>query len=767
MDKGESMTLVVLGVTGDLMARKLAPGLLRLFSQKKCPPNFRVVGFSRRDWGDESLRDHIKTQLAKHSPEASAASVGRFTKLFTYCQGYFDKPEAYESLKGHLKAVEGKAEANRLFYLAVPPELYTGIIRHLHSSGLMDQKNGGWSRLIIEKPFGDSLEQAQEVDNLLSSLFNEDQVYRVDHYLAKEAVQNVLTFRFANNFLDAAWNKKFIERIDIKLLEKIDVEGRGQFYDSTGALLDVGQNHLLQMLALVTMDEPENQTAEQIRQKRAVILEHLMPLKDVEKDSVRAQYKGYLQEPEVRGASRTETYFKIRTGIDLPAWRGVPVYLEAGKKIPEVDKQIIITFRHPSPCLCPPEQHYRNQLFIRLQPNPGIEIRFWSKKVGSKTELEEQSLRFTYPMGETARYKEEYAQLLLDAIKGDLTLFVSGREALASWHFIDEIIRAWRKQTDTLPLYNNAASLAKIAGRLEKPADGSKPDIGLVGLGKMGRNMAVHLQEQGWPVTALTRTTEDSLIETLHDTKSFIAKLAPPRLIWLMVPAGTVDEVLSGKDGLLKYLKPGDTIIEGGNSYYIDTKRRAEEVLKHGINFVDVGVSGGPGGARHGASLMIGGQLRDFQRLEELFAAIAAPEAYQFFPGYGAGHFVKMVHNGIEYGMMQAIAEGFTILKRSDYKLDLSAVAAIYNNGSVIESRLVGWLGSAFNIYGKDLSDVSGSVGHTGEGAWTVETARRLKTKAKIIEEALEFRKLSADSPSYTGKVLSALRGQFGGHDIH
>ncbi len=761
-------TLVVLGVSGDLMARKLAPALLKLFSDGNCPAGFKIVGFSRRDWTDEDLRTHIKSQLAKHSSEASASEVNQFLKLLSYCQGNFDDAQAYQDLSAHLQKVEGQSKpANRLFYLAVPPQLYTNIIGRLDKSGLMRPPPGGWARLIIEKPFGNSLEQAAAVDKLLNDSFSEDQVYRIDHYLAKEAVQNILTFRFANNFLSAAWNKQFIERIDIRLLEKIDIEGRGQFYDATGALLDVGQNHLLQMLALVTMDQPPTQSAEEIRRGRATILEHLIPLKDVAQQTVRAQYSGYLKEPEVSPSSKTETYFKIKTAVELPNWRGVPVYLEAGKKMPAVDKQIIISFRHPRPCLCPPERHYRNQLFIRIQPNPGIEVSFFSKQPGSKSALEEQALRFAYPMGETARYKQEYAQALLDAINGDLTLFVSSQEALAAWRFIDPIIRAWRAKDKKLPSYAGASSITKIAESLERPAGQLKHQLGLVGLGKMGRNMALRLSEQGWAVTALTRQTEDPQIEALHDVQKFVARLAPRRLIWLMVPADNVDEVLFGDSGLVKHLEPGDTIIDGGNSYFGDSKARATKLAKLDLGFMDVGVSGGPAGARRGAALMIGGPPADFEKFEELFAALAAPGAYQFFAGAGAGHFVKMVHNGIEYGMMQAIAEGFTILKHSDYKLDLTRVAEVYNNGSVIQSRLVGWLESAFELYGQDLSAVSGKVGQTGEGAWTVQTAQQMNLKAKVIEDALEFRELSAQAPDYTGQILSALRNQFGGHDIH
>lgn len=762
------ITLVVLGVTGDLMARKLSPALFSLFEKGKLPKNFNIVGFSRRDWDDQDLKAHIKSQLARYSPEAPVGKVSQFLNKLSYQHGDFADPKSYQQLEQHLRKVEAArhAKTHRLFYLAVPPELYSSIIRRLAKSGLMGQTPDRWARLIIEKPFGRDLEHAMEVDKLLTELFAETQVYRIDHYLAKEAVQNILTFRFANNFMSHSLGKHNVERIDIKLWETIDVEGRGEFYDSYGALLDVGQNHLLQMLALVTMERPVQLSAEPIRAGRAEILKHILPVRDPGRNTRRAQYRGYTKEDEVNPASRTETYFKIKAFIDLPDWRGVPIYLEAGKKLPVVDKQIIITFRHPRPCFCPPGRHYKNQMFIRIQPNPGIEIRFWAKKPGTKSELEEQALNFSYPMGESARYKEEYAQLLTDVLAGDLTLFVSGQEAIASWRFIDPLIRAWRRDNQKLPQYYDDRSITAIATQLEPPMDDLKRELGIIGLGKMGQNMALRLSERGWKISALTRSTEDPRLNVLHDAQKFVKSLKPPRLVWLMVPHASVDNVLFGAGGLVKLLEPGDMIVDGGNSYFVDTRRRAEKVTKAGLRFVDAGVSGGPGGARHGASVMIGGRREDFEYLEELFADIAAPGAYQFFEGYGAGHFVKMVHNGIEYGMMQALAEGFTILKKSSYDLDLTRVAEIYNNGSVIESRLVGWLYSGLKVFGQDLEGISGSVGHTGEGEWTVKTAKGMKLKAEIISGALDFRKKSAKSPSYTGKILSALRNQFGGHSF-
>jgi 6-phosphogluconate dehydrogenase len=249
--------------------------------------------------------------------------------------------------------------------------------------------------------------------------------------------------------------------------------------------------------------------------------------------------------------------------------------------------------------------------------------------------------------------------------------------------------------------------------------------------------------------------------------KELVGLLEPPRVIWLMVSAGNaIDELLFSKDGLANLLKGGDTVVDGGNSFYKDSIRRAQELKRKGIAFVDMGVSGGPEGARTGACFMVGGTREAFERLLPLYVDIAVAEGVQFFEGEGAGHFVKMVHNGIEYGVMQAIAEGFTVLRNAEYSLDLKGAAEVYNHGSVIESRLMEWLGKAFEVHGVDLDDVSGSVAHTGEGEWTVKTAREMGIKAKIIEGAVNFRIESQANPSYTGKILSALREQFGGHRV-
>ena len=283
-------------------------------------------------------------------------------------------------------------------------------------------------------------------------------------------------------------------------------------------------------------------------------------------------------------------------------------------------------------------------------------------------------------------------------------------------------------------------------------------NIGYIGLGKMGSGMVARLTEHGHTVTSY----DPSGTGTVQDLTGLVSSLPTPRTIWIMVPSGAVDTVLHD---LTPLLTPNDTIIDGGNSHYTDTVRRSDELTRVGIHFLDVGVSGGPNGARSGACLMIGGERADYDLLESLWKDLSVEQGFAYVGGHGAGHFVKMVHNGIEYGMMQAIAEGFAVMKASPYDLNLTSIANIYNRGSVIESHLIKWLHEGFEQYGENLSDITGVVAHTGEGEWTIEAARAVNVPVPIIEGSLQFRKDSEGHPSYTGKVLSLLRAMFGGHN--
>ena len=291
--------------------------------------------------------------------------------------------------------------------------------------------------------------------------------------------------------------------------------------------------------------------------------------------------------------------------------------------------------------------------------------------------------------------------------------------------------------------------------------------IGYIGLGKMGKNMVLRLLEKKWSVVAFNRSTEpreevaQAGARAVASVAELVQPLDPPRLLWIMVSHNAVDAML---DAVLPLLSAGDTVIDGGNSPYKETMRRAPLIEARGINFLDAGVSGGPGGARSGACIMVGGRKELFDRYEQLWKDIAVEGGYAHMGKSGAGHFVKMVHNGIEYGMMQALAEGFAVLRASPFNCNLTAVADLYNHQSVITSRLVEWLTNAFKQHGEKLEQISGKVAHSGEGQWTVETAKELGIPVPIIEGALRFREASQATPSYTGQVLSALRNQFGHH---
>jgi len=770
--------LVVFGATGDLMARKIVPSLFHLYQHNELPTMFMVIGVSRQRLSDQEFRNQVSENLAKHHHGYKLQTDSKFIKLFHYHRGIFESLADYRGLNKKLNEIDGQWRvcSNKLFYLAVPPMYYRTISTHLAKSGLTKpcSPEEGWTRVLVEKPFGKDLKTAEDLDRLLGKLFKEIQIYRIDHYLAKEMLQGIMNFRFSNNLLEPSWNANAIEKIEISLLEKIGVEQRGAFYDGIGALKDVGQNHLLQMLALITMDHPLNIDPVAIRNNRAEILRKLVPLarEAMAANTFRAQYQGYQGIKGVAADSQTETYFRVKAHLDSPRWQGVPIILEGGKRIKNVRKEIVVTFKHPTPCLCPAGQHFRNRVIFTLEPTETIKIQFWAKKPGFESKIEEREFNFfLYEKQLKVQYVEEYSKLLLDAFAGDQTLFISTEEVQAMWRFIDPIIGAWDANLVALKHYQPDTNQAvDEASFIDGEAKSKPEELGIIGLGKMGGNIALQLLAKGYRVVGFNRSPEPTAVlakEGMIVAKSLdeiVGELSKPRVVWLMVPAGKqIDNLIYQ---LASKLNRGDIIIDGGNSYYGDSAIRAKALAKKGINFVDIGVSGGPNGARYGASLMVGGSAKVFEKILPILNDVSVPGGLAFFEGAGAGHFVKMVHNGIEYGMMQAIAEGFAILKKTLYKLDLTKVARVYNHGSVIESRLVGWLADALTLHGNNFNGVTGVVAHTGEGLWTEETAKKLGVKAKVIEEALKFRKQSAKNPSYTGKILSALREQFGGHSV-
>ncbi len=787
---------VVLGATGDLMTKKIVPALFNLHERNLLPRHFKLVGVSRREWFDDDLKSHIKTILSVKAPDASVAKVASFLKLVQYHKIEFSDPSDYVGLGESLKKIDESwgVCANKLFYLSVPPQFYDTIFENIHASHLADGcgLDEGWTRIVVEKPFGNDEKSSKELDARLTKLFKEEQIYRIDHYLAKEMLQNILAVRFGNNLFEGEWNNTFVEAINIRLFESIGVEDRGGFYDGVGTLRDVGQNHLLAMLALVTMEKPKRYDAKSIRAARAELLRMMSvpSIAEAAQSSFRAQYNGYRLIKSVSRDSQTETYFRIKGFLTGRRWEGVPIMMESGKRMGMARKEIEIILRHPTPCFCEGESHLKNRIVIHLEPKEGITVRFFSKKKGYSFEIEERSLSFDFRNENVSlkggqkntthmQYTEEYEKLLLDCIAGDQTLFVSSDEISAMWKFTDPFITAWGKGLVPLKHYapdNDAIAVeADVIDRAEhvKKVPVLPKEIGVVGLGKMGIGVVRQLNEKGWRVIAANRSPEPVReiekegIEGVYSFADLATKLKSPRIIWIMITAGRgVDENLFGKDGVVQYLKKGDIVIDSGNSFFEDTVRRAKIFKKKGIHFMDVGFSGGPSGARNGGSLMIGGEKKIFEYLEPLFRDLSVAQGYNYFGAAGAGHFVKMVHNGIEYGMMQSIAEGFALMEKSKFNLDVQKIAEIYNRGSVIESRLVGWLEDAFRIYGKDLKMVSGSVAYTGEGEWTVKTGKKMNMKLPAIEDAFKFRVRSKKSPSYMGKILSAMRNRFGGHSI-
>ena len=443
--------LVVFGATGDVVAKKIIPAILELWLAGSLPSLFRVIGFSRRELSTTEFQSYVRDLLHKRGTAMDEDVVSTFIALFSYVRGNLDVQTDYDRLAEAIGHHVGSGETcvNSLFYLAVPPDLYEPIFINLSRSGLAAScGETSWTRILVEKPIGMDSATSETLDLLMSQLFREEQIYRIEHYLAKEMIRNLLAFRFGNNLFEGLWDRSFIERIDLRLWESIGVESRGNFYDKVGTLRDVGQNHLLQMLALTTMERPASFAPEAIRARRAELLAMIRPLSSAEvaTHTFRAQYEGYKAIPGVGPDSRTETFFAVTTFLDTPRWKGVPIRMEAGKRLGRVRKEIEILMRHPSPCLCPPGEHHRNRLTITLEPIEGIAVVWWSKKPGHGWEMEERSLDFVLRnASERIQYTEEYQKVLLDAIYGDQTLFVSTDELKSMWRFVDPIQAVWQK----------------------------------------------------------------------------------------------------------------------------------------------------------------------------------------------------------------------------------------------------------------------------------------------------------------------------------
>jgi glucose-6-phosphate 1-dehydrogenase len=450
--------LVIFGASGDLTRRKLVPALFELHRKGRLPDGFRLLGAARSPGSDDAFRDQARQGMLTFAPaDFDETAWAPFTEKLHYLEGDFATAEGVRQLEARLtQLADPSAPRNILFYLATPPQAYTGLVDALAAGGLTTDRDG-WRRVVIEKPFGSDLESARQLNLALHRHLREDQIYRIDHYLGKETVQNVLVLRFANSIFEPIWNRNYIDHIEITAAEAVGIEHRGRFYDSVGVLRDVFQNHLLQLLTMVAMEPPASFDPEALRDERQKVLQAVRPIAepDAARHSVRGQYAGYREEDGVRPDSPTATYGALRLFIDNWRWQGVPFYLRSGKCLAAKTTQVSIQFKSVPHLMfpLPPGQSIRpNALFMCLQPDEGIHLRFEVKVPDSLRQFRSVDMEFHYAedFGPQA-IPEAYERLLLDAINGDASLYMRADGIELGWALVDPIRRAW--DTGDLPLH--------------------------------------------------------------------------------------------------------------------------------------------------------------------------------------------------------------------------------------------------------------------------------------------------------------------------
>ena len=443
-------TIVIFGASGDLTSRKLVPALYNSFKKGRLPENLNVVGFARRPYTDESFRSILREGLLNFSPDSFDASTWeQFAGRLRYIQGDLDLGSDFARLEKTLQGWEG-SPANRMYYLATAPEHYGNVVRELGAADMVKQAPGvmTWRRIVIEKPFGRDLASAQELNRTVHSVFDENQVYRIDHYLGKETAQNILFFRFANTIFEPVWNRRYVNNIQVTVAETVDVAHRAGYYDQAGVLRDMFQNHLLQLLALVAMEAPSSFNADAVRNEKAKVFESIRPV--AQSDTVRGQYAGYRETEGVAPGSKTPTFAAMKLYIDNWRWQGVPFYLRSGKALARNTSEIIIEFERPPHLMfrLPEGQDFTpNILSLCIQPDEGIHLRFEAKRPDSDQEMSSVDMEFHYHSSFNAPLPEAYERLLLEALEGDASLFTRSDGIEASWKMIDPIVQGWEART--------------------------------------------------------------------------------------------------------------------------------------------------------------------------------------------------------------------------------------------------------------------------------------------------------------------------------
>ncbi len=459
--------LIIFGVTGDLSRKKLMPAVYDLANRGLLPPGFALVGFARRDWETPDFARVVHDAVKSHARTPFDEDVwDQLSRGIRFVQGEFDDDAAFERLAATLKELDSSrgTMGNHAFYLSIPPKAFPQVTEQLRRSGLARQengphRNGPWRRVVIEKPFGNDLASARALNDVVESVFPADSVFRIDHYLGKETVQNILALRFANQLYEPIWNERYVDHVQITMAEDIGVGGRAGYYDGIGAARDVIQNHLLQLLALTAMEEPVSFDARDLRAEKEKILSAVHLGKDLSLTTARGQYSsgwqggerviGFLEEEGMNPASLTETYAAIRLDINTRRWAGVPFYLRAGKRLGRRVTEIAVVFKRAPQYLFAESQTSalgQNALVIRVQPDEGVTIRFGSKVPGAGMQVRDVTMDFGYGHAFTEASPEAYERLILDVLLGDPPLFPRHEEVELSWRILDPIEEFWATQ---------------------------------------------------------------------------------------------------------------------------------------------------------------------------------------------------------------------------------------------------------------------------------------------------------------------------------
>ncbi len=463
--------IVMFGASGDLAQRKLLPALFDLARHGCLAPRFRLLGFARSPLSDDDFRGKASDAMKKTSG-GNDDHAKDFLKNIHYFQGDYDDAGSFEKLSDRLEELDrsGNLGGNRLFYLATPPEVYPHVIEHLGNAGLARPKNDkSWVRIIVEKPFGRDLASARALNAKVLSVFEERQVYRIDHYLGKETVQNMLVFRFGNGIFEPLWNRNYVDHVQITAAESLGVERRAAFYENAGALRDMIQSHVLQLTSLITMEAPPKFDATAVRNEKIKILQSIRPFtrETALTDVVRGQYgpgqidgknvPGYRQEPGVNPKSMTETYVALRLFVDNWRWSGVPIYLRTGKRLARPGTEIMIRFKQAPHMVFRGENVESNSLVLNIQPNEGISLSFGAKSPGAAMHIQLVTMDFNYHETFGGATREAYATLINDCIRGEATLFDRADSVEAAWELMDPILKAWENDPEPPEFPNYAA----------------------------------------------------------------------------------------------------------------------------------------------------------------------------------------------------------------------------------------------------------------------------------------------------------------------